>query len=111
MLYILDDNTIKITRGDTAKLTISISNDLNSSNYVIGEHDTLVLTVKKSVKDPTCCFQKVIRGSNVFNIKPTDTNSLDFGKYKYDVQLTTESEEVYTIIEPSVFEILQEVTY
>lgn len=46
MLYILDDNTIRITRGDTAKLTISIRNDLNSSNYAIGEHDTLVLTVK-----------------------------------------------------------------
>lgn len=40
-----------------------------------------------------------------------DTNTLDFGKYKYDVQLTTESEEVYTIIEPSIFEILPEVTY
>ena len=111
MLYILDDNTIKITRGDTAKLTISIRNDLNSSNYVIGEHDTLTLTVKKSVKDPTFCFQKSVQGSNVINIKPTDTNTLDFGKYKYDVQFTTESDEVYTIIEPSVFEILQEVTY
>ena len=111
MLYVDSNGTIRLTRGDTAKLTVSINNEVTESSYDISENDELILTVKKTVNDKTPCIQKKIVGSYTFVISPSDTESLAFGKYKYDVQLNKENGEVYTIIEPTVFEIMQEVTY
>ena len=110
MLYIESNNVIRLTRGDTAKLTVPIENDLDNSSYVMNEQDTLTFTIKKSVKDNENLVQKVVTGSNNFHIKPEDTDSLPFGKYVYDVQLTTAGGDVYTVIEPTSFEILSEVT-
>lgn len=111
MLYVSSDSTIQLTRGDTARLSVSILNDLTNSEYIIGEKDTLRLTVKKSVNDVTPVFQKVVKGSNKFYIEPSDTKDISFGRYLYDVELTTASEDVYTVIVPTTFEILKEVTY
>ena len=110
MLYIESNNVIRLTRGDTAKLTVPIENDLDNSSYVMDEQDTLTFTIKKSVKDNENLVQKIVTGSNNFHIKPEDTDSLPFGKYVYDVQLTTAGGDVYTVIEPTSFEILSEVT-
>ena len=110
MLYIESNNVIRLTRGDTAKLTVPIENDLDNSSYVMDERDTLTFTIKKSVKDNENLVQKVVTGSNNFHIKPEDTDSLPFGKYVYDVQLTTAGGVVCTVIEPTSFEILSEVT-
>lgn len=35
MLYVSSDSTIQLTRGDTARLSVSILNDLTNSEYVI----------------------------------------------------------------------------
>lgn len=111
MLYVNSDGTIQLTRGDTARLSVSISNDLTNSDYVMREEDTLRLTVKRSVNDTTPLFQKVVKGSSQFYIEPSDTKDIPFGRYLYDVELTTANEDVYTVIVPTTFEILKEVTY
>lgn len=111
MLYVLEDGTIRLTRGDTARLTVEIINDLTKESYTMSEKDELTLTVKSNVKSNEFVFQKKVVGSNSFIIDPPDTNGAPFGKYTYDVQLNTEIGDVYTIVEPSVFEILTEVTY
>lgn len=105
-----DDGTIRLTRGDTARLTIPIINSASNDEYVMQSGDVLFFTVKKSAKDTNYLFQKESTGTNAIHIKPEDTDNLSFGKYKYDVQLTTASGDVYTIIEPSVFEIMEEIT-
>ena len=110
MLHIKDDGTIRLTRGDTARLTIPIINSASNSEYAMQSGDVLFFTVKKSAKDTNYLFQKKVIGANSIHIKPEDTDNLSFGKYKYDVQLTTASGDVYTIIEPSVFEIMEEIT-
>lgn len=110
MLHIKDDGTIRLTRGDTARLTIPIINSASNSEYTMQSGDVLFFTVKKSAKDTNYLFQKKIIGANLIHIKPEDTDNLSFGKYKYDAQLTTASGDVYTIIEPSVFEIMEEIT-
>lgn len=109
MLYVLDDGTIKLTRGDTARIAITINN-LLSQEYSIGKEDSLTLTIKKKVKDVEPLLQKIVKGTTLFHIKPEDTNDFSFGKYVYDVQLTLPNGDVYTIIEPSSFVILSEVT-
>lgn len=111
MLYIEKDGIIRLTRGDTARLTVKILNDLDGNEYEPSETDVLRLTIKRTVKDLEPLVQKVITGSSQFYIVPDDTKDLSFGKYQYDVELTTASGDVYTVIEPSTFEILKEVTY
>ena len=111
MLSVQSDGTIKLTRGDTARLRVYINNDIDDTEYDILENDELTFTVKKSVSDKTPYITKTIIGSNLFHIKPEDTSNLQFGNYKYDVQLTTESGDVYTVIGPNTFEITKEVTW
>lgn len=109
MLYI-DDKTIKLTRGDTARLTVPIINLANNGEYTMESGDILYFTVKKTAKDSDFLFQKSVTGSNSIHIRPEDTANLSFGKYKYDVQLTTATGDVYTVIEPSTFEVMEEIT-
>lgn len=109
MLYI-DDKTIKLTRGDTARLIVPITNLANNGEYTMESGDILYFTVKKTAKDSDFLFQKSVTGSNSIHIKPEDTADLSFGKYKYDVQLTTATGDVYTVIEPSTFEVMEEIT-
>ena len=109
MLYI-DDKTIKLTRGDTARLTVPIVNLANNGEYTMESGDILYFTVKKTAKDTEFLFQKSVTGSNSIHIRPEDTADLSFGKYKYDVQLTTATGDVYTVIEPSTFEVMEEIT-
>lgn len=111
MLYVLNDNTIKLTRGDTALLSIDIYNETIGNSYELAADDKLTLSVKKTLKGSTYCFQKTITGSTSITIKPEDTRNLDFGDYFYDVQLNTSTGDVYTVIEPSPFVVMPEVTY
>ena len=111
MLKLNDDGSIELTRGDTARITVNITNDTNNSDYVLSNGDTLTLTIKKSTKDTDILVQKTINGSNLFHIEPKDTADLEFKKYKYDIQLSTESGDVFTVVGPYDFKITEEVTY
>lgn len=111
MLYVNDDNSIRLTRGDTARILVPITNDLTGTTYELTDSDKLTLTIKKKETDSQPLVQKVLTGSNSFHILPSDTKDLSFGKYVYDVELTTEAGDVYTVIEPTTFELLKEVTW
>ena len=47
MLYVEADNTIRLTRGDTAYLEIPIVNDITEEEYVISLDDTITFSVKR----------------------------------------------------------------
>ncbi len=111
MLCVNGDNSIQLTRGDTARISVSIVNDLTGNEYEMNESSKLTLSIKKRETDSQPLVQKVLTGSTSFHILPSDTKDLSFGKYVYDVELVTEAGDVYTIIEPSTFEILKEVTW
>lgn len=108
MLYI-EGNMIKLTRGDTAYLTVPIQ-IATGEEYSMQNGDTLTMSVKKSIKDETYAFQKISVGENTIHIEPADTEQLAFGKYKYDLQLTTTDGDIYTLIEVDTFELMPEVT-
>ena len=107
MLYI-EGNTIRLTRGDTAFIHIPLAT--SEGTYEMDPTDTLTLSVKKTTRDTEYIFQKEVVGNNVFHIKPSDTSSVAFGKYTYDVQLSNNDGDVFTVIPPSTFEVLAEVT-
>ena len=111
MLTVDEDNTIHLTRGDTARLLIDRAmNAVTGKEYVFTEEDEVALTVKKTVMDTSPAVQIHVPGGEVLHIKPEDTKALAFGLYVYDVQLTTAEKDIYTVIPPTTFEILKEVT-
>lgn len=108
MLIVNSDNSIELTRGDTARLVVSVVQD-DGIEYIIQPGDTITLSLKKSVSDAETVLQKKITGGNTIHIKPEDTAVLDFGRYKYDVQINTESGDVYTVL-LAFFTLTDEVT-
>lgn len=108
----IDETTgaIALTRGDTARFYTTIEDDVTGEDYIVKSGDTIRFTIKKTYNDSVPLVQKVIEGSNLVHIQPNDTKSLPFGKYVYDVEITTESGDVYTFIGPNVFEVTKEVT-
>lgn len=109
MLYVLPNKTIRLTRGDTAYLTIPITTSIGEE-YVMSTEDTIKFSIKKNLNDEQYLVHKTVVGSNELKIEPIDTKDLAFGKYKYDVELVTVSGDIFTLIDVSTFEILPEVT-
>ena len=100
-------NKISITKGDNASIKVKVY-DSNGVEREIFEDDVITLTVKKTA-DSTAVLTKT-SDKGVINLVPTDTKSLASGTYVYDIQLTTFSGNIYTVIPISYFEIGQEVT-
>lgn len=111
MFKVDEDNTIHLTRGDTARFSIGrIVNTVTNTNYTPTAEDTVTMTVKKTVLQADPCVQIIVPGGEVLHIKPEDTKAMAFGKYVYDVQLTMADGDVYTIIPPATFDLQKEVT-
>ena len=110
-MFVVDKFTknILLTRGDSAELVVSLADSLGIP-YVMSSVDTLVFSMVKEIGDTEVLLRKEIKDSNVFKFIPDDTNKLPFGKYFYDIQLTTTNDEVYTVVSPSSFVIGEEVT-
>lgn len=111
MLRIGRENEIELTRGDTAYLTVPITDEATGEAYIMDAADVLTLTVKRTALDAAAYIQKTVTGANVFHIDPMDTANMDFGRYRYDVQLTRANGDVHTVIAPTVFRVCEEVTY
>lgn len=107
MLYIDSDNNIKLTRGDTAKLKLTIMHDAEEYDY---SSDLVQFTVKRNTVTEDIVLQKTFSGDTI-TILPTDTKDLYYSDLKYDVQIITPNNEVYTVIAPSLFEITEEVNF
>ena len=111
LLTVDKDNTIHLTRGDTARFSIGqIVNTITNTNYTPTAEDTVTMTIKKTVLQADPCVQLIVPGGEVLHIKPEDTKAMAFGKYVYDIQITMADGDVYTIIPPTTFELLKEVT-
>lgn len=101
----IEDNSISLTRGDTAYLSLDVS------DYTFQDGDTAILSVKESIDSEDYLFQVDLDMDNLtFIILPEYTKNLNYGKYKYDVQITTKDNEIFTVIGPSTFKITEEVT-
>ena len=111
VLTVEKDNTIHLTRGDTARFSIGqIVNTITNTNYTPTAEDTVTMTIKKTTLDAAPCVQIIVPGGEVLHIKPEDTKAMAFGKYVYDIQITMADGDVYTIVPPTTFDLLKEVT-
>lgn len=106
-MFQIINNTIRITRGDSGEIDLTIY-DVDGSEYELKDGDEVLFTVKENVYSANHLFQK--SGTKI-SVLPEDTQNLSYRKYVYDVQLTTATGTVDTIIPPSTFEVLSEVTF
>lgn len=107
MLYIDSDNNIKLTRGDSASLTLTVTKDGEDYDF---SNDLTQFTVKRNTVTEEIIIQKTF-SNNSISISPEDTKDLYYSDLVYDVQLITQNGEVHTVIEPRTFEITQEVNF
>ena len=102
-------NAIYLTRGDSADITIAITNSKGNA-YDMQDGDTIAFTVKRTTTDKDALISKTA-DDGVIHLVPGDTESLGYGDYVYDCQLTTADGRVCTFIVPTLFRVLEEVTY
>lgn len=108
MLEISKNGEIKLTRGDTAYLSVLVKIK-DGEPYSVESNDVLTLTVKRDYSDEEALIEKKITGDTTFHIKPEDTKGLEFGIYVYDVQITTADGDNFTFIADKKFKVTNEV--
>lgn len=94
----LQGTTITMTRGDTARVQIGIT-DVDGSEYKPLNGDKVRFAAKKSYYDEQPVILKEIPISTLLlTLEPEDTKPLQFGKYVYDIELTQRDGTVNTFI-------------
>jgi hypothetical protein len=100
---------IYLTRGDTANIAVSIIDPNTKEEYELQAGDLIKFSMKENIADTTFVLQKTFTNKAI-KILPADTDSLDFGEYLYDIELTFANGDVNTIIPPSLFKIENEIS-
>lgn len=103
MLNIFDAQLIKITKGNSAEVLITLTDSETGLPIVIDEGDKVLFTAKS--KNGVMVIQKVLTHDDldtdghslVMTIMPEETN-IETGEYPYDVLLATLSGQVTTFI-------------
>lgn len=107
MLSVDTNNNITLTRGDTAVIDLAITIDGEAYDY---SNDLVQFTVKKDTVTSDKILQKNFNGTSI-TIDPADTSGLDYQTFKYDVQIITQSGDVFTVIPPRNLTIAEEVNF
>lgn len=108
-MVIIENTTISMVRGDTAKIVIAI-NDSEGNEYTPVEGDIIRFAAKRSYHDTEPIIYKVIPNDTLLLwIEPQDTKTLPFGKYIYDIEITFADGDVDTFIANAELNILKEV--
>ena len=97
---------IPMTRGDSESITVRCS-----EAFVNG--DAVYFTVREDAESPIVLQKTVTEFEDgaVIGLAPADTEPMDFGEYVYDIQVTRADGTVTTLVKPSKFKLLEEVTY
>lgn len=104
----VEGKTIYLTRGDS--LLINTVPTVDGLRYVPKSGDQIRFALKQDTSDgePLIYKQADMTTMRVM-LEPTDTKSLEYGTYSYDVELITANGFVSTFIGPEKFIITEEV--
>lgn len=110
MGYSVSENKIIMTRGDTAKISVTIKYKNTHELYTPVAGDHIKFSVKKYTSDKKTVFEKDIPYDTLLLvIEPEDTKNLPFGPYVFDAQITFANGDVDTFIQNGILEITHEV--
>lgn len=113
MAEVACNNTITITKGDSAIFTLDIF-DRQKQTYTPVEGDTIRFAVKKNYTDAEPLIVKDIPIATMeLILMPEDTKNLESGpvrgRYKYDIELHRDGTWIDTVIPRADFIVLEEV--
>lgn len=97
-MLIIEDSTIYLTRGDSARLQFRLRTS-EGEDYEMGADDLLTLTLRAlpDSASPVLLMVSGAPGADIIPLRPEDTQALDVGEYSADVQLNTAAGDVYTV--------------
>jgi hypothetical protein len=102
-----NDNTIRITRGDSLTVSVTLTDD-EGYEYEPVEGDEILFTVKKSAKSDNILIQKQVDIETlVLELVEADTKDLAFGEYKYEIEVIA-GDDHYTVIKNAPFVVTEE---
>ncbi|MBQ3455174.1 MAG: hypothetical protein IJG36_01935 [Synergistaceae bacterium] len=102
-MFYVDSNTIYLTRGDSANITITIK-DSEGEDYTPVTGDKIYFRLKKNVFGKSLILVKEIDTSTLtLALVPADTANLNFASYRYEIELVTASGDRFTVIENGEF--------
>ena len=110
-MYTVKKTSITLTRGDTFKAQISIT-DKDGNPYEPQEGDSVRFAMKKNYNDPdskVLIVKNIPMDTLILTLDPEDTKELPFGTYVYDIQLTTAAGEIDTFITKASLTLTEEV--
>lgn len=106
---------MELVRGDTGHYNFTRKD--NEGHAILATPLAIYFTVKMSYDDDNFVIQKTLSDMTMdetgewhFTLLPSDTATLPFEKYVYDIEVTASANEVYTIAKGS-FELLKEATW
>lgn len=106
MLEIIN-NKIRLTRGDTMRLSISLQNS-DGEPIVLSPTDKLYFRLKRNAKIEEMLIEHLGDSEQMLiELNENDTKDIPFGKYKYEIEVVYEGDH-YTIIENEDFTIGEE---
>jgi len=110
-MFTIKKTSIILTRGDTLKAEISIT-DKDGNPYIPVPGDTIRFAMKKHYNDPdteVLIVKDIPINTMILQLDPADTKDLDFGNYVYDIQITTAGGDVDTFIAKASLTLTEEV--
>ena len=106
----ISGTTIKLTRGDTLRVELTLKDD-DGNVYTPLENDVIRFAMKKTYEDPEPLLLKVIPHDTMeLVLDPADTKNLPQpSSYVYDMEITYENGDVETFIKEAKLQITKEV--
>lgn len=105
-MIVVDDKTIKLSKGDTLYLGISFNGDVPSDDTIA------IFSIKQNSRNPESIIEKthyIDDGKIDIILESEDTNSLDVGNYIWDVRLKYSNGDVFTPFKPALFQLMEAV--
>ena len=102
--------SIEMTRGDTAKLQLYLTYQ-DGEPYEPEEGDVIRFAMKKTFSDAVepDLVKTIPIDTLVLHIEPEDTKALEYGTYRYDIQLTKANGDVDTFIDRAYITFTEEI--
>ena len=109
-MFKVDGNSIKLTRGDSFYVTVTMKRKDTGEEYTPQEGDVIRFGLKKNAEQANCLIEKIIPNDTlVLHLEPNDTKPFPFGKYVYDIEITFANGDVDTFINNADFSLVTEV--
>ena len=99
-------NQIFLTRGDSMLIKLSLENE-DGTDYTPSESDKIYFRLKKFATYTDILIEKQL-SNMMLELTQEDTAMLNFGTYRYEIELVTTDNRHYTVICDQPFTIEEE---